>query len=114
MSQTFGETLRELRKSKNFSQRDLAEKAGVDFSYISKVENNRLPPPAADTIVRICEILEVESETLLTLTDKITTETKQMLSSSTEAQKFIKQAQEMSLTDAEWRKLIKGLGHLRR
>lgn len=113
MNQTFGQKLRELRKAKKFSQRNLADKVGVDFSYISKVENDRLPPPAVDTIVRICEILEVEVHSLLALTGKIRTETKQMLSSSLGAQKFINQAQEMSLTDDEWHKLAKGLKRLR-
>ena len=47
MAKTFGQSLRELRSSKIVSQRELAEKVGVDFSYISKVENDRLPPPAA-------------------------------------------------------------------
>lgn len=113
MNQTFGNKLRELRKEKNLSQRELADQVEVDFSYISKVENDRLPPPAADTIVKICEVLEISSDTLLALTGKITTETKQMLSSSAEAQKFVKQAQEMSLTEGEWKKLIKGLKSLR-
>lgn len=113
MNQTFGQKLRELRKAKNFSQRELADKVGVDFSYISKVENDRLPPPAGDTIVKICEILEVEADSLLALTGKMPSETKEMLSSSVGAQKFIKQAQEMSLTDDEWHKLTKGLKRLR-
>ena len=113
MNQTFGERLRELRKAKKLSQRELADRVGVDFSYISKVENDRLPPPAGDTIVKICGILEVESNTLLALTGKIPSNTKQMLSSSVEAQKFIKHAQEMSLTEDEWQKLTKGLRRLR-
>lgn len=113
MNQTFGQKLRELRKAKNISQRELAEKVGVDFSYISKLENDRLPPPAADTIVKICGILEIEADSLLVLTGKMRTETKEMLSSSVGAQKFIKQAQEMSLTDEEWHKLAKGLKRLR-
>lgn len=113
MNQTFGQKLRELRKAKNISQRELAEKVGVDFSYISKLENDRLPPPAADTIVKICEILGIEADSLLVLTGKMRTEAKEMLGSSVEAQKFINQAQEMSLTDEEWHKLTKGLKHLR-
>ena len=57
MAKTFGHNLRELRRSKDVSQRELAEKVGVDFSYISKLENDRLPPPAADTIVKIAKSL---------------------------------------------------------
>ena len=44
MSTLFGQTLRELRRSKKVTQRDLATRVGVDFSYISKVENEPLTP----------------------------------------------------------------------
>ncbi|MCB0594832.1 MAG: helix-turn-helix transcriptional regulator, partial [Phaeodactylibacter sp.] len=47
MENTFGPLLKEVRRSKQVSQRELAERVGVDFSYISKIENNRLAPPAA-------------------------------------------------------------------
>lgn len=114
MGQTFGETLREIRRGKSISQRELAEKVAVDFSYISKVENDRIPTPSADTIERICTVLEVPSETLLSLTGKITSEAKQMLSTSEAAQKFVKHAQTMNLTDDEWQRLTKSLKSLRK
>ena len=39
---TFGEKIRELRKAKNLGQRDLAAKVKVSFTYISKIENEKL------------------------------------------------------------------------
>lgn len=39
---TFGQTIRSLRKARNLSQRDLAGKVKVNFSYVSKIENERL------------------------------------------------------------------------
>ena len=113
MTQSFGITLRELRRSKGISQRELAEKVGVDFSYISKVENDRLPPPAADTIVRICDVLEVKPDDLLGLTGKMPTDVREMLSASTAVRQFIRQAQEMKLTDEEWQTLTRRLKRLR-
>lgn len=113
MAQSFGETIRELRRSKGVSQRELAEKVGVDFSYISKVENDRLPPPAADTIVRICDVLGVKSDDLLALTGKMPTDVREMLSTSPAARQFIRQAQEMQLTDEEWQTLTRRLKRLR-
>lgn len=114
MGQTFGETLREIRRTKNVSQRELAEQVSVDFSYISKVENDRIPPPSAGTIEKISAALGVPPETLLSLTGKITSETKQMLSTSEAAQKFVKHAQTMNLTDDEWQKLTRSLKSLRK
>lgn len=112
MDKTFGQTLQELRRSAGLSQRNLAEQAGVDFSYISKVENDRLPPPAADTIVRICEILGVPPDELLALTGKVPTNVVEMLTSPS-ARQFLRQAQEMNLTDQEWQTLVKRLKQLR-
>lgn len=114
MGQTFGETLREIRRARNISQRELAEKVSVDFSYISKVENDRIPTPSADTVERICTVLGVNSETLLSLSGKMTSEATQMLSTSEAAQKFVKHAQTMSLTDDEWLRLTKSLKSLRK
>ena len=40
MGNTFGDFLRRLRKQKKSTQRDRAREVGVDFSYLSKVEND--------------------------------------------------------------------------
>jgi len=113
MERTFGHALRELRRSKGISQRNLAEKVGVDFSYISKIENDRLPPPAADTIVKICEALEVPPDSLLALSGKIPKELEETIGSSPAAMQFIRRAQSMGLTDEEWRLLTRQLRQLR-
>lgn len=113
MANTFGQTLRELRRSKSVSQRDLAEKVGVDFSYISKLENDRLPPPAADTLVKICKELGVAPEKLLASTGKMPTDVKERLSTSTAALEFVRHAHDMKLTEDEWKTLTKRLRRLR-
>jgi transcriptional regulator with XRE-family HTH domain len=113
MADTFGHNLRELRRAKGVSQRELAEKVGVDFSYISKVENDRLPPPAADTIVKICEELGFPPDELLASIGKMPTDVKERLSTSTAALEFVRQAHEMKLTEDEWKTLTKRLRRLR-
>ena len=113
MAKTFGQTLRELRRLKRVSQRELAEKVGVNFSYISKVENDRLPPPAADTIVKICKELGVPPHELLASTGKMPTDVKEMLSTSTSALEFVRQAHDMDITEDEWKTLTKRLRRLR-
>jgi transcriptional regulator with XRE-family HTH domain len=113
MEKTFGQLLKEIRRSVGVSQRDLAAQVGVDFSYISKLENDRLSPPAADTTVRICEILEVVPDQLLALAGKLPTGASQMISSNPSAQQFMREAQMMGLSDAEWKQLSQGLKKLR-
>jgi transcriptional regulator with XRE-family HTH domain len=114
MANLFGQKLRECRRSAGISQRELAKQIGVDFSYISKIENGRLPPPAADTIVKICQVLGVESEDLLALTGKIPSKVQESLSSSKAAQQFLSEAQRLNLTDDEWEKMVKSLHDLRK
>ena len=110
---TFGQKLRGLRRSKGVTQRELAAKVEVDFSYISKIENDRLPPPAADTIIRICEALSILPDELLAMTGKMPSQVKQMVGTSSSALQFMRQAQSMKLTDEEWDELTRGLKQLR-
>ena len=114
MPETFGQTLRALRRAKQVSQRDLAEQVGVDFSYISKVENERLPPPAADTIVKMCDALTVPSDALLALTGKMPTPVKQMVGTNPAALQFLREAYAMGLSHTEWAQLTQRLKRLRK
>ncbi|MCG8532207.1 MAG: helix-turn-helix domain-containing protein [Desulfovibrionales bacterium] len=113
MKITFGQALKNLRREKKVSQRELANGVGVDFSYISKIENDRLPPPSADTIIKICKILEIPSEVLLAQSGKVSSDIKEIISSSEEAIRFLNEAQQMRLTDDDWRKLSGALKKLR-
>ena len=112
-TKTFGQTLKEIRRSKSITQRELATAVGVDFSYISKVENDRMPPPAADTIVKICEKLDVPPDTLLAITGKLPTPIKEAIGENPAAQQFLREAQTMTLTDDEWGTLTQQLKKLR-
>lgn len=110
---TFGQLLKELRRAKGISQRDLAELVEVDFSYISKVENDRLPPPAADTVVKICGVLEAPPDELLAATGKLPSDVKEMIGGNIAAMQFMRQAQGMDLSEQEWHSLTKRLKRLR-
>jgi transcriptional regulator with XRE-family HTH domain len=114
MDSSFGQSLRHLRRSQEVTQRALADQVGVDFSYISKVENDRLPPPAADTVVKICEALGVPAEELLALTGKVPTSVQEMLGTSPAALQFLREAHELKLTEEEWAGLTQRLKRLRR
>ena len=57
---TFGERVKELRKARGVSQRELARRVGIDFTYRSTIENDRMEPPSEGTIRRIAEALDAE------------------------------------------------------
>ena len=70
--ETFGEKIKRLRKARRITQLALAEKIGVDFTYVSKFENDRtVRPPAEATIRKIAEVLETDAEELILLAKKI-------------------------------------------
>jgi transcriptional regulator with XRE-family HTH domain len=56
----FGNELRELRRYRKLTQRELAERVGIDFSYISKLERGRNQPPSTETINALARVLDVD------------------------------------------------------
>lgn len=60
----FGKRLHQLRLEKKISLRALAEKVGVDFSYISQIEHEKRQP-SRDVIVRLSEALGADSDEFL-------------------------------------------------
>lgn len=61
----FGEKLYELRKLKNLSQEDVADKLNVTRQTVSKWETNQSTPDF-DKIIPLCELFEISTEELLT------------------------------------------------
>ena len=70
----FGDRVRELRHAKGWSLRDLAEKVDVGFTYLSRVENERLnfsDYPSDALIHRLSDALDAEEDELLILAKRI-------------------------------------------
>ncbi len=71
---TVGERIREIRKSRNLTQRELADRVGINFTYLSRVENDRLDDeqtPREETIQRIAKALDADADELLLLAKRI-------------------------------------------
>ena len=73
---TFGQRLRELRKAKNLTQRELAERVAArlrkegrsfDFTYLSKIEKDRTEPPSVTLITELARVLDADPNELITL-----------------------------------------------
>lgn len=72
MAQEFGEQIRQARKTKGYSQRDLAKLVGLDFTYLSKLENKRADyPPKEDVIRNLAKHLDLNPEELIFLAGRI-------------------------------------------
>lgn len=70
--QSFGQRINQARKGKGYSQRDLAKLAGIDFTYLSKLENNRADYPPKEAVIRnFAEHLNLDAEQLIFLAGRI-------------------------------------------
>jgi len=63
---TFGRILRGKRTARGFTQRELADRAGVDASYISQLERDH-KSPSSKTLLNLADALDVEVAELLAM-----------------------------------------------
>ena len=116
----FGEKLRQLRKAKNLTQRELAERVaarlqreeqrGFDFTYLSKIENSKTPPPSVAVIKQLAEVLEADAYELITLAGKVPPDLRETLKESSEAARaFFRSAFDADLKDEDWKGLLEEL-----
>lgn len=106
--ETFGQKVKRLRKAKRITQLELAESIGVDFTYVSKIENDRtMRSPAESTIRKIAEVLGANPEELILLANKIPQNLQETIVQDTLAVDFLRTVPKFSMNDREEvRKLI--------
>lgn len=71
---TFGERIRQLRKAKNLNQSELAAKVGINFTYLSKIENDKVASsefPSEETIKKLAKALVADADELLIMAKKV-------------------------------------------
>jgi len=70
----FGMRVRQLRKAKGLTLRDLASQVGVGFTYLSRVETGNMTCgeyPSEALIHRLADALNADEDELLLLAEKI-------------------------------------------
>lgn len=92
MKNTLGIAIRSLRKQANLSLRELATKIEIDFTYLSKIENDKTDnrPPSADLIKKIAKALKGSESELLSLARRIPDDLKLKLTSSKSTMDFFR------------------------
>jgi transcriptional regulator with XRE-family HTH domain len=78
-SKSFGTILREIRVAEGIGVRELARKAKLHPTYVSKIELGQVPPPSTDKILRLSYSLGAARMGLL-LAAKLTGERNEFLS----------------------------------
>ena len=80
----FGDFVRERRErlretDRGYSLRKVAERIGVQPSYLSKVERGEVAPPSEATILRLAHELGVDGDILLAMAGKVSTDLKEAI-----------------------------------
>jgi transcriptional regulator with XRE-family HTH domain len=80
----FAKFLRERRESvrqtdKAFSIRQVAQRAGIEPSYLSKIERGLEAPPSEETIVKLAQELSEDPDLLLALAGKVSSDLQEVI-----------------------------------
>ena len=70
----FGDRVRQLRRAKGLGQRAFAEMVVISFTYVSKIENEKLDfgdYPSEELILKMAAALDADEDELLILAKKI-------------------------------------------
>lgn len=115
-AKTFGQRIRELRLAKNLTQRELADGVaarlrkeagrGFDVTYLSKIENDQLPPPSTPAILGLASGLDANSDELLALAGKAPPDVGETLKKSPAARAFFRSATDAQLTEQQWQDML--------
>lgn len=93
---TFGKVLQKIRRSKGLTQREVAKKIDMDFSYFSRLENDRFDSkPTRETVDKIADALdcsESERDELMSAAGRITEEVERAANKNPEMIKLFRSA----------------------
>ncbi len=103
---TFGQRLKQLRGEHGLTQRQLAESAGVDFTYLSKLENDRLEhTPSLKVLQDLARALNVDELELMQAANKVPA-VLEVIARDKDALRFFRRATETVKGPEGWRDLL--------
>jgi transcriptional regulator with XRE-family HTH domain len=110
---TFGQTIRQLRRAHRLTQRELAENVQAlglkaDFTYISKIENDRLEIPPSEPLIRaLAQLLDTDAEALLEMAGKFDQKALQeVVAEMPEAAILLRRLQARKISQTQLRKFL--------
>jgi len=114
----FGQLIKELRiahKEYN-SMREFARKVGLSAAYLSRIENEKEPPPSESIIERMAEALGIDKYELFSHAGKIPTEFLGTFQKNPRSvASFMRRAQEYGIeTDKDWKAIEDTLSRMKR
>jgi len=105
MTETFGKKARDLRLKADVGLRELARLIGKSPGYLSDVEQNNVPPPSEDVILKIAVVLNEDRNELLKAARKMDPELSNYVSGEPQAADFLRMAKEKGFSSKDWETL---------
>ena len=66
----FAKTLKQLRRDKRLTQEELAQRAGLDYKYLEKLEGKAPSSPTLSTLEKLAKGLDISLTELISLLDE--------------------------------------------
>ena len=117
-AKSFGQIIRELRiKNREYdSLREFARKVGLSAAYLSRIENEKEPPPSELIVEKLAEALGADKYELFSYAGKVPTEFLETFKKNPRGMaSFMRRAKEAGLeTNGEWKELEKNISEMKR
>ena len=100
----FGELVRRYRLRAGLTQRELAKHAGLDFTYLSKIESSKVPPPTRDVVEALAKESKLsaeEREEFVAAAGKIPTDLEELVVREPEARRLLRSIQQVPVREQE-------------
>jgi len=114
----FGQVIRELRiKHKDYSSlREFARKVGLSPAYLSRIENQKEPPPSEIVVERLAEALGADKYEFFSYAGRVPTEFLETFKKNPKGvASFMRRVQEIGLeSDSDWKDIESTISKMKR
>ena len=117
-TKSFGQVVRELRiRHKDYSSlREFAKRVGLSPAYLSRIENEKEPPPSEAVVERLAEALGTDKYELFSYAGKVPTEFLETFKKNPKGvASFMRRVQEVGLeSDSDWEEIESTISRMKR
>jgi transcriptional regulator with XRE-family HTH domain len=117
-TKSFGRVVRELRiNHKDYSSlREFAKKVGLSPAYLSRIENEKEPPPSEAVVEKLADALGTDKYELFSYAGKVPTEFLETFKKNPKGvASFMRRVQEIGVeSDSDWKEIESSIPKMKR